>query len=227
MADMVTNSEEYLCAMAIQGVIGYNVSDEESYQITYPIPTANKITLSTFWNTSAAGALLDIDFKTAKRVMSDAVALNVTDAIMGLEASDAFMAAVKAQLALATGVMWSGAQIDFAQQYTDDGVIYLGTFAGVRCWEYGRTIPVAGVATSLIRSKYVEFVCNSAAAERVLYYGAIADMDALEGQLWVAERFSKSWKQPDPSAMIALLASRPLPALRRPAAGVSMKVVSG
>lgn len=228
MSDMVTNSVEWLCAMAIQGVISYTVNDTEAYQITYPIPTANKITLTLWWND--ANPLLptmEEDFTTAKRVVNDAVGLGVTDAIMGLEAAAAFRKCMKAQGMANVGMLWNPGTVPLAEQFTDDGVIFMGTFCGVRCWEYGRTIPVNGVTTSLIRSKYVEFVSMSSAAERRLYYGAIADFDAMEAKLWQGERFSKSWLQKDPSAMLALLASRPLPALRRPGAGVSMKVISG
>lgn len=228
MADMVTNTEEYLCAMATQGTISYQVSDEESYQITYPIPGANKVTLSTFWDDATpANVTLEENFFTAKQIMSDAVALSVTDAIMGATAAAAFRKVIKAQYTLGTGIMWNPAKIDLAQQFTDDGALYIGEFCGVRCWQYSRQLSVNGVLTDLIRSKYCEFIANTPAAERVLYYGAIADMDALQGKLWQAERFSKSWIHPDPSAMMALLASRPLPAQRRPGSVVSFKVVSG
>lgn len=228
MADMVTNTEEYLCAMATQGVISYQVSDEESYQITYPVPSANKVTLSTFWDDGTpANVTLEENFMSAKKLMSDAVGLGITDAILGASATTYFLRVIKSQYNLATGVMWNPTSINLAAEYTDDGAIYLGTFCGVRVWSYPRTIVVNGVTTDLIRSKYCEFIANTSAAERVLYYGAIADMDALQGNLFVAERFSKSWLQKDPSSMIALLASRPLPAQRRPGSVVSFKVVSG
>lgn len=232
MSDMVTNTEEYLCAMAIQGVISYSVSDEESYQLTYPIPSANKVTLSTFWDDATpANVQLEENFNTAKKLMSDAVGLGVTDAIMGASAAQYFRRVVKAQMTTGTGQMWNPGRVELGRQYSDDGVIYIGNYCGIDCWEYSRTIPVPNgsgtTTTDLIRTKYVEFVSTSPASERVLYYGAIADLDALEAQLWQGERFAKSWMQKDPSAMLALLASRPLPALRRPGAQVSFKVISG
>lgn len=228
MADMVTNAEEYLCSMAIQGQILYSVADEEVFQVTYPVPNANKITLTTFWNDADLTLPApEEDFTTAKRVANDAVGVNITDAIMGAEAAAAFRKVMLKQNNIATGAILDKGSISFTQNFDQDGVIFIGTFSGIRCWEYSSTLTVNGSSVSLIRSKYVEFVSVSPATERVLYYGAIPDMEALEGKLFVAERFSKSWKIPDPSAMMSLVHSRPLPVLRRPGAGVSMKVVSG
>lgn len=228
MADMVTNTEEWLCAMALRGTITYSVSDAEVFQITFPKPSGNNVTLSTFWNDATpANVQMEEDFKTAKRLIQDEVGLGVTDAIMGSEAATYFHRVIKSQNAGNFGVIYNPGKAALAEQYSDDGVIYLGNFCGVDCWEYSRSADLNGVSTPMIRAKYVEFVTRSTASERVLYYGAIPDMDALEGRNFQGERFSKSWKQEDPSAWIALVQSRPLPVPRRPGSMVSMKVISG
>lgn len=229
MADMVTNTQEYLAAMAIRGSITYEVEDEEVFQITYNKPAAHTITLTTFWDD---GTPTDVEFNenvhTAKKLCSDEVGLAVTDCVLGEEAGQALRALVrKGVLKSLDQINVRGGAFDFTSQFTDDGVIYLGSLDGVRFWEYPRTINVDGTSTPLVRSKYAEFLCVTPAAENVEYFGAIPDMKAFNGSLFQSQRFSKSWEVEDPSAMMALLHSRPLPVTRRPGFSVSMKVVSG
>ena len=228
MADLVTNAEEYLCSLALQGTITYEVSPHEVFQITLPKPAGNNVTLSTFWD-DADVTLPDPEenFHTVKKLINDEVGLGVTDAIMGESAAQYFRKLMKRQGTLGVGPRLDVGDITFARQFDQDGVIYMGRFCGVDCWEYSRTVSVNGSSTALIRSKYVEFVSRSAAAEFTLYYGAIPDMKALQGRKFQGERFSKSWEVEDPSQHMALVHSRPLPIPRRPGAMVSMKVVSG
>lgn len=236
LADMVTNAEEYLCCMALQGAITYETEDEEVYQITYPRSADNNITMDDFLDEIPSPAepgvmatRLENLVTSVKRLVADAVGLGVTDAICGLEAADAIRALLtmdELDVFLKPSSLTAG-DATLVENFTDDGVLYMGRLFGIRFWEYGRTASLNGTATSMIRTKYIEFVSRSSASDRVLYYGAIADMDALQGRNFVGERFSKSWLEKDPSAMFALLASRPLPVPRRPDATVSAKVVSG
>lgn len=228
LADLITNSEELLCCMALQGTITYSVSPSAHFTITYPKPAGNNVTLTTFWDDADPTLPTpEEDFHSAKKLISDEVSLQTTDAIMGEEAALHFRTVVKNQGNLGQGQKLDTGELTFTQQFRDDGAIYLGRYCGVRCWEYSRTVDVNGTSTPLIRSKYVEFVSARPAAEFKLYYGAIPDMDAIDEGKFVGERFSKSWKKKDPSQLIALAHSRPLPVPRRPGAMVSMKVVSG
>lgn len=229
LADLVTNAEEYLCAMALQGTITYEQEDGEVFQITFPKPSGNNITLTTFWND---GTPTDVDLNgnlhAVKRVLNNEVGLAVTDAICGTEASDAFRALVAGGYVKTLDLRHvAGGNVDFTRQFNEDGVIYMGTVDGINFWEYGRTATLNGSTVNMIRPKYVEFVSRNAASQRMLYYGAIADMKAFQGRVYARERFSKSWEIEDPSSVQALLASRPLPVPRRPGSMVSMKVVSG
>lgn len=229
MADLIVNAEEYLAAMALQGVISYVNEDNDAFTITFPRSAANSVTLSTFWDDATpADVRMEADFMLAKKILSDAVGLPVTDALMGEEALAEF------QRLIATGVIKvfdqrevTGGNISFVEQFNQDGAIYLGKAFGVECWAYIRTAVLNGSTVNMIRPKYVEFINRSQASDRVLYYGAIPDFKALQGRSYVGERFSKSWEVEDPSAMMALVHSRPLPTPRRPDATVSMKVVSG
>jgi hypothetical protein len=230
MADMITNAEEYLASLALVGTISYEVDEQEVFTLTQPRPDGHNVTLDVYWDDATPGdVVMHADIHAIKRLINDAVGLSVTDAILGTEAADAFLLlASKGNIEPlnAMGHVKMG-QVDLTTQFRADGVIYLGNIAGVDFWEYGRTASVNGVSTSMIRAKYAEFFSRSSAAQRVLYYGAIADMDTFEGRNFQAERFSKSWKNPDPSAQMVLAASRPLPWIRRPGAHVSAKVVSG
>lgn len=224
LADLVTNAEEYLCALAIQGVISYTAADEANFTITIPKPSGNNVTLTTFWDDT--GGTPSVDFLLAKQLVSDEVGLGVTHCIMGSEAGAAFLANDEVKALMDINNVSAGA-LTLQEQFNDDGAIFLGVFCGIQCWMYPRTVKVKGVATSLIRAKYAEFLAITPAAENTLYYGAIPDLDAFEGRLFQAERFSKSWTMPDPSVMQMLVHSRPLPIPRRPGSMASFKVVSG
>jgi len=231
MADYAANAEEYLAAMALRGQIAYTATDAEVYQITFPRPAGHNITLSVFWNDADLSLPKPLkDIHAVKRLISDEVGMQVTDAICGTEASDALRILAEAGKIIVLGM--NGSNIDagtltFMTQFRDDGVIFLGTLASVRFWEYGRTALLNGVSTAMVRAKYVEFIATGAAADRVMYFAAIPDMKAFKGRLFQSERFAKSWEEDDPSRLMALIHTRPLPVPRRPGATVSMKVVSG
>lgn len=227
LSDMVTNAEEYLCAMSLRGVITYSVSDTENFTITYPKPAGNTIVLTTFWDDGDVSAPeIEQDFLTAKQVIADEVGLVPTDVILGSSALRSFIRVLKNQSILDMLHVDAGA-ITLQSQFRDDGAIFLGLFSGIRVWAYTRSVVLNGVSTPLIRAKYAEFVCATPAAENVLYYGAIPDDDAIEGGLFQTPRFAKTFKIPEPSQRFLLLHSRPLPCTRRPGSIVSMKVISG
>jgi len=227
--NLITNAQEWMAALALRGTITYSVTDQEVFQVTFPKPAGHTITLSTFWDDGTpSNVKINNDFHTAKKLISDEVGLQVTDAILGTEAATSFRNLVAGGhvktldlRSVASGL------IDFTQQFNEDGAIFLGVFDGVRVWEYGRQANLDGVATSMVRPKYAEFVAATPAAAFVEYFGAIPDFKALQGLRFQGQRFSKSWEKEDPSAMFALVHSRPLPVPRRPGATVSMKVVSG
>lgn len=230
MADYITNAEEYLCSMALQGTVTYEVADQDVFTITYPKPSAHNITLSIFWDDADLSKPRPLkDIHSVKRLISDEVGLSVSDAICGTAAADALIELVESgnmKMLGLDGQSVAAGLFTFVTQFNNDGVIFLGSIGGVRFWEYGRTALLNGVATSMIRPKFIEFVAGSPAAQRVMYYGAIPDMAAFQGRQFQGRRFSKSWEQEDPSALMALTHSRPLPVPRRPGAMVSMQVAA-
>lgn len=229
LADDITNSEELLCAQITDtGVITYQVGEPKAvFQITAPRPAGNNTAAITLWDDADASLPTpELDFLAAKRLISDAVGLGVTDVILGEKAASNFLRIAKAQNLLDKLHVEAG-NVTFSSQFAQDGSIFHGTFCGVRVWEYGRTVSVEGVATRLIRTNYAIFVANVPGAEFRLYYGAIQDNKVLgRGSMFKSERFSKSWQQDDPAVDWVLATSRPLPWLRRPGAIVAMEVTN-
>lgn len=232
MANMLTNAEEWMACMSLQGSIEYSVEDEEVFTITFPRPSECNITLTTFWNDPTPSNVRVLkDLHMVKRVASDHDVPAITDCILGADAADAFLNL--AEGGYIKGFENAGASpnvnvgvLDFASQFRDDGAILLGRVSGIRFWEYRRTAKMAdGTTAHMIRPEYAEFVSTSAATQRVMYFGAIPDMHAFQGGTIQAERFSKSWLENDPSVMMNLVHSRPLPVPRIPAANISVKVV--
>jgi hypothetical protein len=233
MADYITNAEEYL-SMALQGIITYELADQDVFQIDFSRAAGNVITLTSndTWDTavgsSTASPLADIH--AVKRIMQDH-GVQPTDAICGTEAADALLMMVEQnyiKMLGADGASVAAGDFTFVSQFDQDGVIFLGRIGGVRFWEYGRTAlhPDGATTVNMVRPKFVEFVSRSAASQRVMYYGAIPDMATFRGTLFQSRRFSKSWEVEDPSAMMSLIHTRPLPVLRRPDTTVSMQVVA-
>lgn len=226
MIDLITNTEEWMCAQAIQGTITYSVEGGDNFTITYPKPGGHTITLSTFWDDGTPGNVdIDADILSVKRLMADYNMAPVS-MYLGEEASNAFMALMVAserlnKLFVATG------QLDLNQQFTGEGVIFLGRFMGMNVFEYSRSVTdPSGSSVDMVRTKYAEFLPSPRASDWRMYYGAIADAKTvLGGQPFQGQRFAKSWEEDDPSAIMALVATRPLPVPRRPY-NVSMKVVS-
>lgn len=222
--DEVSNAEEWLAAMAIQGVITYSTPDEASYTINMNKPAGNTIVLGTFWDQASPTPLTDIML--AKRTMHDEVQLNPQVGILGSEAADTFLESAEIRALLDPRRLDSG-PITLTQDIMDSGAMFLGSFMGIDWFAYTRQVELAGSSVDLIRAKYVEFLNVSSQAENILYYGGIADLDANESGTIATQRFSKSWRQKDPSSQQILVSSRPLPIMKRPGSSVSMKVVSG
>lgn len=228
--DMITNTEEWMASRALQGLIEYSVEDRASFSLDYGRSASHNITLSTFWDDASPTPLTDLF--AVKKLQSESNMPIMTDAILGSEAADTFVALVeqgKIKLTNTTDNHTRIGEIDLTTQFSDQGVIYLGRVSSINFWHYGRTAEMDGVTQEMIRPKYAEFINRNNAAgasDRVMYYGAIAD-GVLEGKKLVGKRFSRSWFREDPAAQMFLVKSRPLPVLRRPDATVSMKVVSG
>lgn len=227
MADAITNAEEWLAAMALRSVVTYSVEDEETFTITFPRSASCNITLAIGWDDADPNApTIEADVHQVKTVMADEVGLAPTDAYCGINAAAAFRKLMLKQSDRLNKLYVREGEIDLTQHFNRDGVIYLGTFHGVRFWQYNRKADLNGTNVPMIRDDYVEFVANTPEAEFVRYYGAIPEENGSEEILFVGERFAKSWTEKEPPVTIALAHSRPLCYCRRPGATVSMQVTN-
>jgi hypothetical protein len=237
MDTLITNNIEWQASQAMTGVIAYTDVDEKaSFKVTYPKPAANEATTGLTASPATDGAawdsdnqarvFIELDFLDAKEVMSEGDAGVVpTDCIMSRNPAMAFMKSAAVQKLISTDNVQAGG-ITFLEQFSADGVIFLGTFSGVRCWMYIREIatPAGGAATKLIREDYVEFVSTQATDSNVLYFAAIPEVDDNDNiTVFEGEKFSKGWVRKDPPSITGLVASRPLAVPRRPSAFYSLK----
>lgn len=228
MQSMIDNAVEYLVGQSLQGSISYTQEDEEVITITIPRPSANNIVLSTFWDQNGAAPFAN--FHTVKELNSDAGLPIPTDCVLGSTAAHTLMSLVEAgtiKLLYQIGNLVDAGQFSFVTQFQESGAIYLGTLGGIRIWQYSRTATLKGASQDMIRPKYAEFFSTDSASARTMFFAAIPDIEAMQGGQLQSERFSKSWIQKDPSVLMALVHSRPLPWPQKPDANTSMKVVSG
>lgn len=221
--DEVANAEEWLAAQAIQGTITYSTPDEAAYTINMNKPAANTIVLSTFWDATTPTPIVDI--MTVRRRMHDEVNLNPMVGILGADAADEFVQMDAIRTLLDPRRLDSGS-MTLTQDIQDSGALFLGSFMGIEWWAYTRQVEVAGASVDLVRPNFVEFLNLSPSAQHILYYAGIADLDANETGTIATQRFSKSWRLPDPSVQQIMVSSRPLPIMRRPGSSVSLQVLA-
>lgn len=232
MEDDVMNTEEWMASQLAlgTGILTYS-TDRAAFTIDSLKPAANNVTAPVLWTTVAtANPILDV--KNVKKRMHDEVGLQPTHAIVGADAHDAILGLLNATAQLAfreamktdSNVALGG--IDLTRDFEASGALFIGRMFGIDFWAYPAQVELNGVATSLVRAKYIEFVHVSAAAQREFHYAAIPDMTLLqEGRGPIRrKRFAKSWLREDPSELYFLLHTRPMPVIKRPGALVSLLV---
>lgn len=231
LMDDLSNSEEYMACMALQGQISYIAQDESAFTVTFPRSASHSFALTGGDRWDQAGSSPRGTFLQVAQLINDDVSLAASDVILGADAADAFLAnaEIKGSGSLLDTRRLQTGSIDLTQAIQESGALFLGEFVhGIRVWRYASTIELPdGTTVDLIRPKYAEFIANSPSAEFVTYYGAIEDMKAIgPGRVLQAQRFSKSWEEEDPSARMILVESNPLPCMRRPDATASVQVIS-
>lgn len=215
MSMLLDQTEEFMaCEIAFEGALAYSDSQGDSFTITYPKAAKTNLAAADEWNSGNQN--IRKDFHDAKRTMATNEGLPVTDCIMGSTAAAAFLddADVKAQLDNRNLI---AGQITFAEQFSEAGVIFLGVYSGVRCWEYSRQITHLGATVDLCDPADAHFVARSPAQMVTDFkYGTIDDWVAVNNGMANSRRFAKSWETDDPSVSWGLVATSPLPILRKP-----------
>lgn len=222
MKRRIQNRKELMAAEVIRGEIDF-ASDEANFRYQTGKPAGHDTTAGTVWSNSAADPY--DDFMGAKEAMDNEHSLQPDVCVMSPTAASAFMKLSKVKDDLDRSNLNVGS-LTTDERIRQNGAMYLGRLHGVECWRYGRSIiDHAGTSQPLIRADHVEFLATGPEAMNKMWYGAIPDEDALEGQLFQGQSFSKSWKIPDPSRRIALVHTRPLPVMLRPGSVYSIDVL--
>lgn len=229
MADQITNRIEWMCAQALTGVITYSQDDTieaDAFEFDYNRTAGNTIVLAgaALWDSGTEDIADDV--REAKRLVNDATGVRVTDAILGQDAASAFLASQKVRDILDRRNAEDDTPQILGGDFRPDGAYFLGRIFGINWWEYARELTDSGgTSAPLIAVDQAFFVSQEPAAGQSLEYAAIPDMDAFQDGLLQVKRFSKSWVEKDPSAVVALSHTRPFPLLRRPDSIVQMTVV--
>lgn len=232
LVDMIHETEEWMVSRSLQGAISYEVADQEAFTLDFNRSHDCNVALTHTWDSyypSDPEPLMDIQL--VKSILNSKGMPAATDAILGSEAVDAFLRLIQNKVikVLDANSLVSVGSATFRSQFESNGAQFLGNISGVNFWGYTRTTQFADQSNQipLIRPKYAEFVNLSSNADRVMYYGAIPDLQAIKQNRHRNRIFSKSWEIQDPSGQMTLVHSRPLPVPRRPNESVSVKVVSG
>lgn len=228
MRDLIDTREEWMVSKLLTDTtaanitLEYQVAERANWKVTVPRPHATEFvkTPGTPWSNTAAPMMQY--FHSVKETMSKYQRLVPTDCIMGATAALEFLANVEVKGLLDNKNIDAGS-LTLTTQFNESGVIYLGTFMGIRCWQYNATyVSDAGSTTSFIPAEMAVFVHASPANRSLFYYGAIPDHDAQDEGLLETKIFTKSWREKDPSTYVQLAHTRPLPHLRKTGAVVVM-----
>jgi len=230
MADRIANAEEWLVAQTLKGKITYS-GKEASWELDIPKQQA-AITAAATWDVATA-AEIEADIDNAKFVMNEYEGLAPDTMILGETAAKKLLS--NNNTATGDGLRqsldrrnWDVGAITRRSQYQAWGGIFLGTLGGLDLWTYTRKIwlpdELGGTEESLIDTHSVHICHTNTTADRVLYFGSIADMQAIRDGVFVGRRFSKSWDEQDPSTLMQLAASNPLPFPKRPDATIELIV---
>lgn len=219
LADMIDRREEWMATMLLTGAtagtmdLSYQAAERANWRVRYPRSTTMVAAAGATW---VASTDVDGDFHRAKRAMAAYQQLTPTHCIMDPQTASRFMANPGVR-ALMDNRRINPGDVQLAGQFNESGAIPLGTFCGISCWEYGGTFTDdAGSVTQFMPVGVALFLHCSPANEGKFLYGAIPDHGAFESGAFVGKRFSKTFKTEDPSTLVQLLQSRPLPMIRRP-----------
>lgn len=216
----VAENIEWLVAQALTGKITYTTGvdpgEGDSFEIDFQRNANFTVTLTSTAQWDDTTPLIIDDFENAMELMN-ANGHTANIAIMGKNAAKLFKRDSKVLAALDNRRLEAG-EINLRRPYLDSGARFLGNLNSIDCWVYGRsTLDPSGNAAQFINDNHVFFIANAPGSEMELGFGAIYDYDADETTgLFVGEMFSKQWLEKDPSGMMNLIHSRPLPIMRRP-----------
>jgi hypothetical protein len=218
--DQINRREEWMIAKALTTgqviVKGDGVDDIVDFQMD----SDNLVTESTAWTASEADPIADL--RKYKRRVAKKTGRTANAGVMSSEAADAFLDNAKVIEKLNTR------RIDLGQirpEELPDGVTYLGYLndPGLDLYAYEEWyVPDDGEEEPMIPAGGL--IVGPTNSRCSMLYGAIQDMEAIEGGMFDVARYPKSWVEKDPSVRWLMMQAAPLPGFHEPDAFVYAKV---
>lgn len=210
----VETTIEYMCAQALKGYLSY-AGEETAFTVDYLMPDAHKIVLGSGEKWTDEGVEPLEQMETWADMIVEACGLTPDVCVQGAAAWAAFRKNPQVRDDL------DNRRIEVGQLAPVIGKAYRGTVSGVDIYRYGGTYQdSAGALQTLLGPEYIVFGCTQAETE--ITFGLPEDLGA-GGQ--AMEYFSKAYYEEDPSTLVVLAESRPLPLPKMPDAYVYVKVV--
>lgn len=217
LKNRIVITKEWMCAQALTGTLTVVQHDPPlSFAVDYNLPVAHKPTLT--GNNVWGGATADIigNLTTWSDLIINAIGIGPDIAILGATAYQKLRQDEDVMAVLDNRRMEAG-------QYTwKASSNYVGNLLGIDLYRYGTTYTDSSGATQKFVADNVCILVASKARFSI-EHGIILDLEA-EAQV-MAQYFSKSWVEKDPSVAWILAESRPLPVPWQPEAIVYATVV--
>ncbi len=218
--DQINRREEWMLSQALTSgqvaVVGDGVDDTIDYQMS----ASHQITETTLWTAAEGDPIANLR-KYKRRIAKDS-GRTANAVVMSAEAADAFLDNAKVIEKLNTR------RIDLGMirpESLPDGVTYLGYLndPGVDLYSYEEWyLDDAGNEQPMIPAGGL--VMGPTTSRCGMLYGAIQDMEAIEGGMFDVARYPKSWIEKDPSVRWLMMQAAPLPGFHEPDAFVYAKV---
>lgn len=220
--NQISRREEWMIAQALTtGVVnvkGDGIDDVVDYQMDGD----HLITESPAWTDAAADPIANL--RKYKRLAIKASGRSAAAAVMGGDAYDALMGNEKVRKQLDTRRIDLGIIVP---QELPDGVTYVGYLRdpGLDLYVYDEWYvdDDTGDEAPMVPAKGV--IVGPTTSRCSMLYGAIQDMEAIEGGVFDVSRYPKSWVEKDPSVRWLMMQAAPLPGFHEPDAFVFATVV--
>lgn len=225
--DQINRREEWMIAQALTtgqvNVVGDGINDIVDYQMS----ASHLVTEATPWTDvdangkSTADPIADLR-KYKRRIAKDS-GRSATVAVLSSAAADAFLGNTNTKDALNTRRVDLGM---IQPQALPDGVTYLGYLndPGIDLYAYEEWYYDEATEAEAPMVPEGGLIMGPSTSRCSMLYGAIQDMEAIEGAMFDVARYPKSWVEKDPSVRWLMMQAAPLPGLHEPDAFVYAKV---
>ena len=227
--DRISRREEWMIARALTTGQVHVIGDGVNDIIDYQMDAENLVTEATLW--TAAGADPIADLRKYKRRVSKKSGRTANACVMSAEAADAFLSNEKVLEKLNTRRVDMGM---IKPEQLPDGVTYLGYIndPGLDLYSYDEWFTPDSDSEedeSLLDDEPMipagGLIVGTTSSRNSMLYGAIEDVEAIEGGLFDVDRYPKSWTEKDPGVRWLMMQSAPIPGFHEPDAFVYAKVI--